>query len=55
MLWAWRTGQGWDDEGRGFIEGMGELALGWGRAGQLVKSEDSGARCLSSCPSSAAS
>ena len=39
-----RTGQGCDDKGRGFITGVGEVALGWGRAVPLVESEGSRAR-----------
>lgn len=52
MLGAQRGNQGWDRI-RGFIVKVGEMTLGWGRALQLGKSEDSGARCLCSCPGSA--
>lgn len=44
MLGAQRTGQGCNDRGRGFITGVGEVALGWGRAVPLVESEGSRAR-----------
>lgn len=46
MLGAQRTGQRCDDKGRGFITGVGEVALGWGRAVPLVESEGSGARWM---------
>lgn len=39
----------------GLGQGMGKMTLGWGKVVQLIKSKNSGARCLSSCPSSTTS
>lgn len=52
MLGPQRRGQGEDRVGA-FIMGTDEMVLGWGKAVQVVKSGVPGARCLSSCPSSA--